>query len=712
MMKPASTIEVKRDILWRVYVCFIVLVIICFCIIGKAFTIQQMHGDSWRAMSDSLHQHIQEIEAERGTIYSEDGQMLSTGIPQFDIYIDFGAEGLHDKSGKNFRDNLDSLSYCLANLFKDKTKADYKRILNAGYKEKSRYYLLHKKLSFRGYEKLRAFPLVRMGRNKSGFIAEEKSIRLNPYQMLAYRTIGLERKNAQKIGLEKMYDNVLKGTTGKRLVRSIGGGVTVPVDEALDIEPENGKDITTTLDVHIQEITEQALLNMMQKSESQTGTCIVMETKTGKIKAIANLGRRANGEYWEDYNYAMRTSEPGSTIKLATLLSVLSEGKTSINKMIAVGNTGNAFVGVRNVNDAEKAPKPIMSVEECFAHSSNVGMSKIAWNAFASKPDKFLQYMHQFRLDSVTGIDIPGETKPRLPLLKRNNEGLHAMVTMSFGYAIQISPLQTLTLYNAVANNGKMMKPYLADNIQKDGIIIKQFQPTVLRESICSSSVIKAAQQCMQAVITTGTGKPAFENCAYAVAGKTGTAHVADGHYSYGDGVYQASFVGYFPAKNPQFTCIVVIKTKPHAQVHFGGTVAAPVFREISDRLYSLYVRQNSGMQYAAAIKNDSISYSYTGSKNEVNKIIDALKIPVAGVADNEEWVSVYKGSTMSLEKGVTVSSKQMPLLRGMGLKDAVYLCENMGLKVAAKGAGKVMMQSVESGSKISKGQLVKLELN
>ncbi len=711
-MKPASTIEVKRDILWRVYLCFIVLVIVCFCIIGKAFNIQEVQGNSWRAMSDSLHQKIEEVEAERGTIYSEDGQMLSTSIPQFDIYIDFGAEGLREKSGRNFRENVDSLSYYLANLFNDKTKADYKRILNEGYKQKDRYFLLHKKVGFRDYQKLHTFPLVRLGRNKSGFIAEERSIRLNPYQMLAYRTIGLQRQNAQKIGLEQTYDTVLKGTTGKRLVRSIGGGVTVPVNEALDIEPEDGKDVITTLDVHIQEITENALLNIMQQSEAQTGTCIVMETSTGKIKAMANLGRRSDGTYWEDYNYAMRTAEPGSTIKLATLLSVLSEGKTNINTPVEVGSTGEGYVGVRDVNEAETMPKPVMTVEECFAHSSNVGMSKIAWNTFASQPAKFSNYLHQFRLDSVTGIDLSGETKPRLPRLNKTNEGLHAMVTMSFGYAIQVSPLQTLTLYNAVANGGKMMKPYLVNSIQKDGTIIKQFEPTVLRESICSPSVIKAARQCMEAVTTMGTGKVAFQNCAYKVAGKTGTAHVADGFYTYDDGVYQASFVGYFPAEDPQFTCMVVIKTKPHAPVHFGGLLAAPVFKEISDRLYTMYVHQNNEAQYAGIHKNDSVNYSYTASKDEMNIIENTLRLPVVGMNDNNEWIHLSKEATASVEQGVKISSLQMPSLQGMGLKDAVYLCENLGLKVSAKGAGKVAAQSVESGASISKGQLVKIELN
>jgi cell division protein FtsI (penicillin-binding protein 3) len=263
---------------------------------------------------------------------------------------------------------------------------------------------------------------------------------------------GSKENNAQKVGLEQAYDSVLRGTKGSRLVRQIAGGAVVPVEDDYRVEPENGEDIITTIDTHIQEIAENALLKMLQQSESFYGTCIVMETSTGKIKALANLGQRPGGGYWEDYNYALRSTEPGSTIKLATLLSVLSEGHTTINDLVEVGSTGNAFVGVRNVNDAERAPKPVLTVKECFAHSSNVGMGKIAYNAFAGNPEKYRKYLHQFRLDTLSGIDLKGEEKPQLPKIKRNTQGLHAMVTMSFGYAIEVSPIQTLTLYNSIAN--------------------------------------------------------------------------------------------------------------------------------------------------------------------------------------------------------------------------------------------------------------------
>ncbi|RXK81482.1 PASTA domain-containing protein [Filimonas effusa] len=706
--------EVKRDILWRVYLGFIAVAIVCVLILGKAFYIQQVEGAHWRSMSDSLHQRIEETEAERGTIYSEDGQMLSTSMPQFDIYIDFAADGLREKSGVRFRNNLDSLSYCLSKLFKDKTQDEYKKLLDNGYKKKDRYFLLKRKIGFREYQQLRSFPLVRLGKNKSGFIAETRSIRLNPYQMLAFRTIGLAR-DSFKVGLEMTYDSVLKGVTGKRLVRYIGGGVSVPVDEdEYQMEAENGKDVVTTLDIHIQDIVESSLMKMMSANEAQHGCAMVMEVSTGKIKAIANLGRRSDGTYWEDLNYALRTTEPGSTIKLATLLSALSEGGVKLSDQVEIGTTGSASVGgVREVTDAERAPKPVMTVKECFAHSSNIGMGKIAYKTFAANPAKFLRYLHQLRLDTVTGIDLLGEERPRLPRMKRNNEGLHAMITMSFGYAIQVSPLQTLTLYNAIANNGRMMKPYLVNSIQNNGVVEKEYNPVTLVENICTPQVVKAAQECMRAVTTEGTAKTLFLNSPYPVAGKTGTAHVADGRYGYNDGVYQASFAGYFPADKPQYTCIVVIKTKPNAVAHFGGQLAAPVFKEISDRLYTLYVKKSSdNLKVAVNTKPDSSGFRYTGMKEEMKQLLGSLGVRYADTGtDNSDWVNVSGVNDRPMLAALQVNNKQMPALNGMGLKDAVYLCENMGLKVNIRGKGRVASQSLTAGQPVAKGQTISIEL-
>ena len=487
-----------------------------------------------------------------------------------------------------------------------KQAAQYKKELQAAYKNDERYYPLKKKLSFADYKVFREFPLVRLGKNKSGVIVDVNSKRLSPFGLLANRTIGLSREHIasngkvkkQNVGLEKSYDTLLSGREGQKLVRFIAGGTAIPVEGSVT-EPENGKDIFTTLDVNIQDITETALMKMMLQSESQYGTAIVMETSTGKIKAIANLGRRPDGSYWEDDNYALRTTEPGSTMKLVTLLSVLEKGTSSLTDLVEVGSTGQMQVGPRMVNDAERAPKPVLTVKECFAHSSNVGMSKLAYKGFGSNPEEFKEYLHRFHLDVKSPVDITDVPKPTMASLKQNNGGLMNMITMSFGYAIQVSPLHTLTLYNAIANNGKMMKPYLVNSVQNNGLIIQQFEPIELDGKICKSSVIQSAKECMEAVVTEGTGKLAFKDMPFAVAGKTGTAHVADGKIKYDDGVYQASFVGYFPADKPQYTCIVVIRTKPHAAAHFGGLLAAPVFREIATKLYAMYVEKKKPSLYA-----------------------------------------------------------------------------------------------------------------
>jgi cell division protein FtsI (penicillin-binding protein 3) len=660
-------------------------------------------------MSDSMHQKFQELDAERGTIYSEDGQMLSTSIPFFDIYMDFGAEGLRDKNGKRFKENIDSFSLALANFFGDKTASEYKKDLKLAYIEKNRYYLLKKALSFEQYKEFRQFPLVKLGRNKSGVIAEVKTKRLNPFGLLAKRTIGLARENAQNVGLERTYDTVLKGTTGKRLVRFIAGGAAVPV-EGYEIDPENGKDVITTLDINMQDIAENALMKMMVQSEAQHGTCIVMETKTGKIKAIANLGRTAKGDYEENLNYALHTTEPGSTIKLATLLAVLDEGSSRVNDLVEVGTAGHQYVAVRNITDAERSPKAVLSVKEAFAHSSNVGMAKLAFKAFGSNPDKFKKYLHRYHLDKRTGIGLVGEEAPLLPKWKRNKEGLHAMLTMSFGYAIEVSPLHTLMLYNAVANEGKMMRPYLVSSIKSNGIVVKEILPEVVEEQIAKPEVIKAARQSMEAVVTEGTAKAVFTETPFPVAGKTGTAHVAGGDVKYYHGVYQASFAGYFPADKPEYSCVVVIKTRPHAAMHYGGQLAAPVFKEVATKVYAMYVqkKQLTPVQMPA----DSSYNYYTGFGADIRKVLENMRLGYRDSSNKSKWTTVYNNPSKPIVKPATVGEKVIPDVRNMTLKDALYVLENLNVKVSVQGRGKVVAQDIVAGAPVRKNQTITLLLN
>jgi cell division protein FtsI (penicillin-binding protein 3) len=668
-------------------------------------------------MSDSLHQKFIALDAERGTIYSEDGEMLSTSIPTFDIYIDFNADGLREKKGKRLTENIDSLAFSLANYFKDKTTAQYKKDLQLAFKDNVRYYPLKKKLSFEDYKVFREFPLVRLGRNKSGIIVEVNSKRETPFGLLANRTIGLSREfkdasnkaKKQNVGLERSYDTVLSGHDGLKLVRYIAGGTAIPV-EGSQTDPVNGKDIFTTIDVNMQDITEVALMRMMLQCEGPYGTAIVMETNTGKIKAMANLGRRPDGSYWEDDNYSLRATEPGSTIKLVTLLSVLDKGTSKIDDVVDVGGAGRKQVGSKIVTDAERSPKPSLTVKECFAHSSNVGMSMLAYKAFAKRPEELKEYMHRFQLDVRSPIDLANMPKPTMAPLNQKGSAEGNMLWMSFGYGIQVSPLHTLTLYNAIANNGTMMKPFLVSSIQSNGIINKQFQPTVLAEKLCKPDVINNARAAMEMVVTEGTGKKAFKDMPFAVAGKTGTAHVSDGPIKYSNGVYQATFVGYFPADKPQYTCIVVIRTKPHAASHYGGTVAAPVFKEIATKLYSMYVEKKNPSLYASA--KDSAGFFYAGYTNDIKSVFKKLNMTYRDSVAQNTWASVYANNYQPVVKAVTVRQQVMPNVRGMGLKDAVYLLENMGLKVAIRGRGKVAMQSVAPGTALAKGITVILELS
>ncbi|HUC81661.1 MAG TPA: penicillin-binding protein, partial [Flavisolibacter sp.] len=677
---------------------------------GRAFYIQNVEGDQWRNLSDSMHQRYVELDAERGTIFSEDGKMLSTSIPFFDIYIDFGADGLRDKNGRRFRENVDSFAIAVAGLFGDKSVSAYKKELQQGYNKKNRYYLLRKGLTFEEYKKFRTFPLVRLGRNKSGVIAEERSKRLNPFGLLARRTIGLSRENAQNVGIERTYDSLLQGQPGKRLVRYIAGGAPIPI-EGYEIEAEMGKDIFTTLDIHMQDIVESSLMKMMVKSESEYGTAIVMETKTGKIKAIANLGRTKDGSYSETQNFALQTTEPGSTIKLATLLAVLDHGSSKINDLVEVGSAGRQYVGVRNVTDAERSPKPMLTVKETFAHSSNVGFAKLAYKAFAEKPDVYKSYLQKFYLDKKTGIDLLGERAPRLPKIKRNKEGLHAMLTAAFGYAIEVTPLHTLMLYNAIANDGKMMKPYLVNSIKNGGVTVKEFSPIVLDENLCKPEVIQAARSSMEAVAIEGTAKNVFKDFPIPVAGKTGTAHFADGSTDYRDGIYLASFAGYFPADKPEYTCVVLIKTRPRAAMHYGGQLAAPVFKEVALGIYTQYVK---GKKVGAVhVVPDSSSYIYAGHKEDVQQVLQTVNVAYLDSADKAApYSQVHTSNYKPVAKGVVDSKNLMPDVRYMTLRDALYILENKNVKVQVKGKGKVIAQDVLPGTPINKKTTVTLLLN
>jgi cell division protein FtsI (penicillin-binding protein 3) len=570
--------------------------------------------------------------------------------------------------------------------------------------------------------------LVRLGRNKSGFIFDARDKRINPYVLLANRTIGLSREDSTKnVGLERSYDSLLKGSSGQRLMRYIAGAY-MPVEGA-ELEAENGKDIITTLDTYMQDVTENALMKMMLGNNSLHGTAIVMETATGKIKAIANLGQRKNADgtaikdrdgnsiYDEDLNYGIgKATEPGSIFKLATLMSLLDDKYVTINSKVDCEGGVKNFYGLK-IKDSHLGAGSI-SVKQAFYTSSNVAFAKMADQYYHSQPSKFIDHLHHFRLDTITGIDIDAASAKTTIKKPTNRSWANTTIPfMAHGYEELVTPLHMLMLYNAVANNGKMMKPYLVNAVKDYGIEVKTMQPKVLVDKICSDETLAQLKECLMAVVDSahGTGHKILSNNTYGIAGKTGTAVTALNNkgYNKGNKIYQASFIGYFPADAPKYTVAVVIQNSNESKLVYGADVSGRVFKEISDKIYGRYL---SNKQFIATTIADSLQYSFYGMKNDLSAVFNYLKMPFTDSAVTGNFRQTSMKNNFSFLNAPLYSSASSgsvtPNVVGMGLKDAVYLLENSGLKVTATGRGKVVNQSVIAGTNFKKTQTIALVLN
>jgi len=707
-------LEIKNDILWRVHLCFLGIVLLGIAVLWKVIYLQQVQGNFWVNMGDSLHLKYLPIDAERGTIYSEDGSMLSTSVPIFDIYVDFDADGLRAKNGQRFKENLDSLSVSMANLFKDKSSVQYKKILQQAYRKKERYFLLKRKISFAQFKELREFPLVRLGRNKSGFIFETRDKRINPYVLLANRTIGLSRPDSTKnVGLELTYDSVLRGVSGQRLMR-YSAGTYLPVEGA-ELDPVNGKNIVSTIDPYIQDVAEGALMDMLINNNSTHGSAIVMETATGKIRALANLGKQDDGTYTEDYNYGIgKRTEPGSIFKLATLISLLEDKYVDINSKVDVEGGAKYFYGLR-IKDSHLGEHE-MTVKEAFYKSSNVAFAKLADQYYHSQPKRFTDHLHNLHLDSLTGVDIIASSG-RPVFYKPGSKYWHAtsIPYMAHGYGELVTPLNMVMLYNAVANNGKMMRPYLVSAIDDYGAAIKKIEPEVVVEKICSDETLAQLKECLKAVVDSahGTAHRVCFDTLYSISGKTGTAVSALNNkgYNKGNKIYQASFIGYFPSENPMFTVGVVIQNSNESRLVYGADVSGRVFKAISDRLYNHYLSKN---MFNSTVSADTLTYNYYGRRSDMGSIFKYLDMTSIDSSSGGYWRNLQVSNHTAIMKSPeTIPTKQVtPNVVGMGLKDAVYLLENMGLVTSVTGRGRVINQSLVAGEAFKKGQQIKLVLN
>lgn len=692
---------VKKDIRFRVYVAFTCICILGVAILVKALMIQVKEGPELRRIAQSMHTRTAVLPAERGDIFAANGELLCSTIPEFDAHVDLAVI-----DEQLFGDSVRSLAKSLSGLFGDASAKTYEARLRDAYKKKLRYWRLHRDMSYTQYQQLRTFPIFNEGKNYGGLIIEPKAKRVNPHGMLAYRTVGLWRDGGA-VGLEATYDTVLSGAQGRRIEQKVVGGLWMPV-EGSEVEPINGKDIVTTIDVGMQDIAENTLKSILQKNDCQYGTCIVMEVQTGKIRALANLGRQKDGSYWEDMNYALLPTEPGSTFKLVTLLALLNDKYINIEDIIDAEGGLIKFGGL-TMRDSHLGLHK-MTIRDAFAHSSNAAMAKLAVQYYYKDPMKFVKHLQDLRLDKRTGIDLLGERRPLVKTPDSKTWSKTTLPWMATGYEVMVTPLHTCMLYNAIANNGKMMKPYLVSEVREYGKTIVKYEPQVLIEAVADAASVKQLQACVEEVALTGTAK-GIASPFYTIAGKTGTAQVADKGIRYSDGVYQGSFVGYFPANEPRYTIAVVVRTRPHSRSYYGGTVAAPVFRMIADKIFAA----NKGWQAPldSISKNaDKVMLASKAREEQYKRMLGFVGMGI-NVTDAN---AIAQLKTDSFKRIVMVADSVMapnrvPDVVGMGLKDAVYLLEQQGLRVQVQGVGKIVAQSITPGNDIEKGKVIVLRL-
>ncbi|MCS6992053.1 MAG: transpeptidase family protein [Chitinophagales bacterium] len=690
---------------WRAALIYVLLALGAIAIGGRLIYLQQVEGPEYLALLDSVITRYVTVPAQRGNIYSADGRLLATTVPVFEIRMDLKADGL---TSAVFQSGVDSLSRLLAQLFQDRSAAAYRKLLIQARQRGERYLLIKKNVTYSQLQQLRTFPIFRLGQYKGGLIVVTQHKRMYPYRRLAQRTIGYVRDaSVQPVGLEAQYHEFLKGQPGKRLVKKVGGGQVLPITDKNEIDPVNGQDVVITINVTLQDIAESALERALAAHQAHHGCVVLMETRSGAIRAMVNLSRQADGTYVEDYNYAIAESqEPGSTFKLASLLVLLEDGYVRLHDSVDL-NYGTHVFGSQIMRDAEAHDHRKVDVLKAFALSSNVGISKLIAQYYRHQPERFIAHLRRIGLDKPTGIDLPGEPWPFIKSAADRSFSQYSLPWMSVGYELKLTPLQLLCFYNAIANDGRWVQPHLLERTESFGQVKKQHQTLVMPTPICKEATLRALRASLEAVVEAGTAKN-IKHSSYKIAGKTGTALLADAYGGYDERRYVASFVGYFPADDPQYTMIVMIH-QPSAGRYYGSQVAAPVFREIADRIYAaeLFFRQPAPVDSVKTpVQLPLVVKAHAG---DVGKVLSALNVPVMP-SSTDVWVSIDPEQGIK-PSGSESEANKVPDVRGLGLRNAIYVLESAGYRVQASGLGIVVQQQPPPATSWRAGQVVNLEL-
>ena len=712
----------SEKVMPRYFAIAVVLTLLGVAIIGKAFYIMTAKKDYWTEVADRLVRDSVTVKPNRGNILSCDGQLMASSIPEYRLYFDFLAGG--EKKDSILLLKMDSICIGLNNIFPTKSVEEFRRHMEEGREKKARNWAIWpKRVDYSTYTEVKKLPVFNMGRFKGGFKCEEFNSRRKPFGSLAKRTVGdmFGAKDTARCGLELSYDSILRGTNGLTQRRKVlKKYLSIPV-----LPPIDGCDIVTTIDVGIQDLAERALIEELKDPQvhGDAGVVIVMDVPTGDIKAMVNMTKCADGEYREIKNYAVSNLlEPGSVFKTASIMVALDDGVVDTTYKVDTGCGIWKMYG-RDMKDHNwrRGGYQVISLPRALEVSSNIGVSRIIDDHYHAHPEKFVEGIRRIGLASDLNIPIAGSTPPRIRMPKKNDRGQYlnwsktALAWMSIGYETQIPPISTVTFYNAIANNGKMMRPRFVKEVVKNGEVIKEFKPEVVKSQICKEKTLKEMQTILEHVVSQGLGKKAGSK-SFKVAGKTGTAQVSQGAGGYKTGVthYLLSFAGYFPADNPLYSCIVCIQKS--GLPASGGGMSGVVFHQVAEGVMARHLKLS--VEDARDTSSVMIPEVKNGNLVAATYVLDHL-----GIKNNSQWSGSYAngnpiwGQAARQPKQVAMNkmktySNVVPDVSGMGARDAVFMLESRGLKTRIEGCGKVKEQSIMPGTIVKKGQVCKLVMN
>ncbi|MBE6272490.1 MAG: PASTA domain-containing protein [Bacteroides sp.] len=692
----------------------LVMVLVGIAIVFKAGVIMFAERQYWKDVADRFVKEEVPLIPNRGNIISSDGQLMASSLPEYKIYMDF-------KAGGELKDSLlmlylDSICDGLHQIFPDKSKAEFKSHILKGRKKGSRNYLLYpKRVSYIQYKEAKRLPVFNMSKYRGGFHEQAFNRRKKPFGSLAMRTLGDMYSDVTlgaKNGLELQYDSILKGKEGVSHRQKVMNKYL----NIVDIPPIDGCDIITTIDVGMQDIAEKALLDQLREINGNVGVAILMEVKTGDVKAIVNMTKGSDGIYREVKNNAVSDMmEPGSTFKTASIMVALEDGYITPDQEVDTKN-GVYMMHGRPMKDHNwhRGGYGVIDVTKVLMVSSNIGVSRVIDENYQHQPEKYVEGIYKLGIATPLNLDIPGAAKkPNIRRPTKENWYKTALPWMSIGYETQVPPMNTLAFYNAIANNGVMVKPRFVKSIVKDGQVIEEIPTEVLNPAIASPKTIEQIQVILEKVVSEGLGKPAGSK-QFHVSGKTGTAQVSKGSGGYKSGTmqYLVSFCGYFPSENPKYSCIVAIQKS--GLPASGGLMAGSVFSEIAERVYAKHLAQDlKEAKDSTSILTPDVKH---GNMASARYILDEIDVKTMGIEKYDEDKPIWGKVTHEPNQSITLSEseineKKVPRVIGMGAKDAVYLLESLGLRVHLTGMGKVRSQSIPAGNTLHKGKTIQLRL-